>query len=441
MKRISKAALAAMLAVGMGTVVVTPVIAKDKQAKQPELKLGDAFRNTAAPAQKALASGDMAAAETAVAAAEAAASSDDEKYVAAELRLQLLSKQNATPSNDPAVIAKTNQSYKGPIDVLLNNPRTPTDQRAKLATARGQIAFGDKDYAGAIKYYTIAQQAGASSDDISLALAQAKVKTGDIAGGVAGLDQIVKADEAKGQKAPEDLYKYAVSNLYKTNDRATTLDWVKRWLAAYPTTENWRNAIIVFGFQGPTAAQMSKANKVDLYRLMRATGSLADRGDFLEYAQDAIDLGLPDEAKTVIEQGRASGKLPASDSNAKAIASAADRAIAAQGSLGSLATKAKASAKGDLAQQTADAYLGKADYATAIELYNLALQKGVTHADETNMHLGIAEAMSGNTAGAMAPLNAVQSSPNKDVASLWLAYLAGKSSPSAATTPAAPAAS
>jgi tetratricopeptide (TPR) repeat protein len=339
-------------------------------------------------------------------------------------------------------VARANAAYKGPLDSLLGNPKTPVDQRGKLAKARGDIAFGEKDYANAIKYYTTAQQAGVSDDDLTLGLAQSKVKTGDVAGGVAAIDQVVKSYEAKGQKAPEDFYKYAVGNLYKTNDRAATLDWVKRWLAAYPTTANWRNAIFVFGFQGPTAAQLDKTNKVDLYRLLRATGALADRGDYLEYAQYALDLGLPEEAKTAIATGKAAGKVPASDSTAVAIGKSADHAIASEGSLSALATKAASSAKGDLAQQTADAYLGQGNYAKAIELYKLALQKGVTKTEATNMHLGIAEAMSGDKAAAQAPFQAVQSQPAKDVASLWLAYLAKPAeAPAAAPAAAAPSGS
>jgi len=441
MTMISKAAFAALLLAGSSALATSPALAKDKKddQAQPQLKLSDAFRKAAAPAQQALGSGDLAAAATAIDAADAAAKTDDEKYIAAELRLSLVSKQNANVGTDQAAIARSDAAYKVPLDALLSNPKTPVDQRGKLANARGQIAFNDKDYAGAVKYYTMAQQAGYSDPNLGLALAKAKVQTGDVAGGMAAIDQVVKADEAQGQKAPESLYRYAIANLYKTNDRAATLDWVKRWLAAYPSAENWRNAIIVYGFQGPTASTLSKSDKLDLYRLMSATNSLADRGDYVEYGQLAIDLGLPDEAKSVIEKGKASGKLPASDSDAASISKVAANGIASEGSLASIATKAASSPKGDLAQQTADGYLGQGNYAKAIELYKLALQKGVTNTDQTNLHLGIAEAMSGDKAAAQAPLAAVQKNPSKDVAGLWLAYLGGGNTGASATA-AAPAA-
>lgn len=433
MTMISKAALAALLLAGSSALAASPAAAKDKKddQAQPQIKLSDEFRKAASPAQTALTAGDLATAETGITAAEAAAKTDDEKYIASELRLQLLAKQNAG-STDAAAMARADAAYKAPLDSLLSNPKTPADQRGKLANARGQIAFNAKNYPDAIKYYTMAQQAGYSDPDMTLALARAKVQSGDIPGGIASLDQVVKADEAKGQKPPEDFYKYAVANLYKTNDRATTLDWVKRWLTAYPSTANWRNAIIVFGFQGPTAARLGKPEKMDLYRLMNATGSLADRGDYIEYAQYANDLGLPDEAKSVIAKGKAAGKIPASDRDAATISKAAASGISSEGSLAALATKASSSAKGDLAQQTADAYLGQGNYAKAIELYKLALQKGVNNSDLANMHLGIAEAMSGDKASAATHFAAVQNEPSKDVASLWSAYVSGTATATAA---------
>ena len=164
---------------------------------------------------------------------------------------------------------------------------------------------------------------------------------------------------------------------------------------------------------------MGKSEKVDLYRLMKATDALADQGDYEAYAQYANDLGLPDEAKTVITAGKAAGKIPASDTVAAAILKQANNGISSEGSLAALATKASSSAKGDLASQTADAYLGQGNYAKAIELYKVALQKGVAKPDTVNLHLGIAEAMSGDKAAAATQFGTVQAAPTKDVATLW----------------------
>ena len=299
MNKTSKTALAAvLLASAAGLVAAPPAVAKDKKDQQaaaqqgPQLKLSADFRKVAAPAQQALNSGDLATAATGIAATEAAAKTDDEKYIAEQLKLSLIAKQAQAAGNGDAA-GDTNLA--APLDALLANPVTPKDQLGKYAYLRGTIAFEQKKYPDALGYYQKAQAAGYQNPDMPLQIAKAKIASGDIPGGVAEIDTVVKQDEASGQKAPEDLYRYAIANLYKTTDRAATLDWVRRWLQAYPSAKNWRDAIYVFGFQGPTAAQLGKAQKIDLYRLMEVTDSLADEGDYLQYAQYCLDVGLPDD--------------------------------------------------------------------------------------------------------------------------------------------------
>src|SRR3546814_15490316 len=82
-------------------------------------------------------------------------------------------------------------------------------------------------------------------------------------------------------------------------------------------------AIILFGFQGPTAARMGKPERVDLFRLMRATKSLADQSDYLEYAALTFDLGLPSETKTVLAAGTSAGKIASGRADAPALATTA----------------------------------------------------------------------------------------------------------------------
>jgi hypothetical protein len=437
MKTISKTALAAALIVAVGGVAVTqPAAAKQKKEEQaqPQFKLSNDFRKVAAPAQQALNSGDLATAATGIAAAQAAAKTNDEKYIADQLKLSLVAKQQQAAGNGGDAAKDT--TLAAPLEALINNPSTPKDQVGKYAYLRGSIAFEQNKYPDALAYFQKAQAAGYQDPNMPLQIAKAKIENGDVAGGVAELDTVIKADEASGQKAPENLYLYGISKLYKTNDRATTLDWVKRWLSAYPSAENWRKAVYVFGFEGPTAAQLGKAQKLDLYRLMRVTNALADQGDYLQYAQYALDLGLPDEAKTVIAKGQAAGKL-SGNSSAASITKVAQGQISQEGSLAKLATRAKASSSGDLASQTADAYMGQDEYTNAIDLYKVALQKGVKDTNLVNLHLGIAQALSGDKASAITQFDKVQPGPDKDVAILWKTW--AETGSGAAT--AAPAAS
>lgn len=437
----SKTAFAAALLVGAtGLVAVSPAFARkdDKQQAQqgPQLKLSDDFRKVAGPAQKALQGGDLAAAETAVAATEAAAKTDDERYVAAKFRLSLTaSQQKALGGTDAAAMARSDAALAAPLDALINNPVTPQKELGQYAYLRGSIAFDQNKYADALTYFQKAQAAGYQDPNMPLQLAKAKVETGDVTGGVAELDQVMKQQEAAGQKPSEQLYRYAIAKLYRTPNRNLTLDWVQRWLKAYPSAKNWRDAILAFGFQGPTAKNLNRAEQIDLYRLMRQTGSLADQQDYINYADLAYQAGLPHEAKTVIDAGRSSGKVSTSASAANQVYQNAQHAIGEDSSLSTYEKRAAAAAKGDLAAQTADAYLGEGEYAKAVALYREALQKGGVDANQVNTHLGIALAMSGDKAGAETAFNAVTAAPDTDIASLWKTWLT-VGGPSSTTAPA-----
>ena len=157
---------------------------------------------------------------------------------------------------------------------------------------------------------------------------------------------------------------------------------------------------------------------------MRATNSLADQTDYLQYADSVNRRGLPSEAQAVIKEGMAQGKIPAGNAMSKGLLADATKNIAADGPLAGLEKRATTAANGKLAAGTADAYLGQNNYAKSAELYKLALTKGGVDADDVNLHLGIALARSGDKAGAATAFSAVKAAPKSDVAGLWTTWAA-----------------
>jgi hypothetical protein len=415
MKRISTAVLAAALVTG--AVAAAPATAAKKEENPSQLKPSADVLKSAQAAQAALTANDLATAEPAIAAAEAAAQNDDDKYISAALRLSLESKkvQAAGANADSTRLA-------APLDVLIVNPRTPATERPAFAFERGLISFRSKEFARAVTYFEKARELGYNDPRLNTQIVMAKVSAGDTAGGMAELDKIITQTEASGQKADEQLYRFALSRTIQAKDGPATLTWMRRYVTAYPTAKNWRDMIKIYGLQQGSFITPSKAQSLDLYRLMRATGALADQYDYETYAITANQLGLPWEAKTVITEGRAKGKLPATGNSAQLLSTANSR-IAAEGSLTALETKSKSAADGKLASQTGDAQLGSGNYAKAAELYRVALQKGGVNAPEINTRLGVALAMSGDAAGAKAAFSAVTGSPSAEIAALWTTYL------------------
>lgn len=435
MKTFSKLALAAVFATSVsGLAMTAPAVAKKKEEeKKPGLKLSPELLKPAQVAQPAIAAKDFATAEPAVAEVEAAAKTDDDKYIAAALRYDLESQKlyAAQTANPNAPINET--VLAKPLDALIASPSTPVADKGRYAYRRGALAFNGKQYPQAIQYFTQARQLGYVEPNLGLQIAKAKFESGDTAGGSADLDALIQQQTTAGQKVPEDYYRYAIARANMRKDNVSTMAWLRKYVAAYPTPKNWRDVLVTYGLQQSPMATLDNPQKIDLFRLMRAAGALADQYDYEEYAQKVYDRGLPGEAQSVLKEGLAAGKIPAASLPAKELLADTVAAIRTEGSLASLETKAKGAADGKLAAQTADAYLGQNNFAKATELYRLALTKGGVNPDEVNTHLGVALARSGDKAGATTAFAAVKAAPRADIAALWTAWL---QSPSTAATPA-----
>ena len=437
MKKFSTLAMAALLATSAGGLgFAAPAYAqKDKDAaKGPSFKMSKPVLAIASKAQDAIRAKDVATADTLVGQVESAATTDDDIYIAAALRYDL--------ENTKLVIAQTanpkaplNESALGaPLDALIAAKSTPAADRGKYIYRRGLLAYNGGQYPTAIDYFNRAKAAGNTDPQIDLLLSKAKLQGADSPAGLADLDATLRKQEAAGTKPTEEFYRFAIANANKQKNGPLTLSLLARYVAAYPTQKNWRQVIQTYGFQKDSSIQLDSPQKIDMFRLLRQTNSLADQFDYEEYASLAYSRGLPTEAQSVIKEGQASGKVPATSSTAKGLLTDSAAAIRSEGSLGSSETKAKSSSDGKLAAQTGDAYLGQGNNAKAIELYTLALSKGGVNADEVNTHLGIAQERSGDNAAANASFDKVQGQPRAGIAQLW------KASIKAGSTPAAPAA-
>lgn len=417
MKMLSNAMLAALLAGSASLVLAQPAAAQKKEEQQqgPQLKLSKEVRGPAAQAQTALGAKDVATATPLVAQTEAAAKTDDEKYIAAALRLNLEAIRMGSGGDSAALTA--------PLDALLANPKTPQADKARYAYQRGIIAANAKDAAGANRFFEQAQQFGYNDPNLPLQMVKLKMDSGDVAGGSAALQKMVEQQTAAGTKPPEDIYRYAIAKTNQKKMNAETMAWMRRYLAAYPTSKNWRDMMMFWGIQPQAVVTLDKGQKVDLYRMLRSGKALADQYDYEIYAQWTFDQGLPWESKAVLNEGKTAGKIPASSANATSLLAAANKSISNEGSMTAVEARAQKAADGKLAASTADAYLGSGDYAKSVTLYRLALQKGGVDANTVNTRLGIALVNAGDKAGAKTAFQAVTGAPRADIAAWWMDFL------------------
>ena len=425
MKILSKLAVAALLTTSVGGLTVAmPAAAQKKDEQKGGMKLSKPVAAIAKSAQDAIAAKNFAVADPILIQVETLATTDDDKYVAAALRYdyenqKLAAAQAANPKAplDQTALAK-------PLDALIAAKNTPAADRGKYLYRRGQLASIGGQFQVATQYYAQAKAAGYSDPDFELQLIKTKFQSGDVPGGLTDLEAEVNKQEAAGTKAPEAYYRYAIAQANQRQLKPQTMTWLKKYITAYPTTANWRAILITYGLQPTSIVKLDKSQSIDLFRLLRASGSLADQALYEEYAQGVYDRGLPYEAQAVVREGQASGKLPATSSAAKAIAADSAVAIRDEGSLAAQEKKAAAAKDGKLASQVGDAYLGQGNYAKAIELYRSALTKGGVAVDEVNTHLGIALARSGDKAGATSAFALVTTEPRAGIAQLWTTYVA-----------------
>jgi hypothetical protein len=422
MKVVSKLALTAMLALGSTALVSTPALAqKDKKgaaAKEDPnaLKVGDAFRKAAQPAMDAVQAKNWAAAAPALDALDQAVQNDDEKYYAAYLRTRVQIGQN-----DMAGLTKT-------LPILIASPRTPANElpiyKRQYYTIIGNQALNEKKYPEAIDGLTKAREAGNNDFDISIALANAYAATGKPNESVAEVDRAIQSVKATGQKPPVAWYQFAIPRVYATGNRAATADWMKKMIADYPTKQNWRWGVLVMrGSADQAGGRLTPAQRIDLYRLLRTTKVLADQNDYLDYAESVNAAGLPWEAVAVIDEGRAAGKLPAGNADIGRVYTSAQTKSKSEGSLTPLIKQSQAAANGKMAAQTGDAFLASGDYAKAVELYDVALQKGGVATDDVNLHRGIALYNLGRKDEARTGFGQVKGAPAVDLAALWAVAL------------------
>ncbi|MGK6319829.1 hypothetical protein [Sphingomonas sp. DT-204] len=424
MKLISHAALVAVLTAGVAaTAVTTPAVAqkkKEKDAGAPQLNLSEAIRKPVSEAQAAIAAKDNTTAMAKIAEAEAIAKTDDDRYVVNALKL-------------PIIAQGQDQNALLPVlDALISNPKTPQTDLPRYNYFRGAIPFQNKKYADALPYLTKARDLGYQDQNLALQIAQSMVETGNVAGGVAEIDKAIKAEEAAGRKAPQDWYNYAVAKLFTTGQKGETAAWLQRSVKAYPTTENWRKVILVYrdGREAKGGQPLDRSQRLDLFRLMRATKALADQSDYLEYANLAYQAGLPYETKAVLDEGKATGKIPATNATATQLLRDAQAAIKSDAPLATI--EKQASTSGKAAMSAGDVNLALGNYAKAVEFYKLALSKGGVDTSEANLRLGQALTQAGDKAGARTAFQGVTTAPRSEIAGFWTNWM--DLSPAAAAT-------
>lgn len=430
----AKPALLALLSLGIALPLATPALAQ--KPAEVKLTINENVRKAQAETRKVFdkvialttsTGGRITAANSAqvvqtlgeaeapIAAAEAAAKTNDELYVAQELRYRKESLTNAARfHSDSRMAGQESVRFAPYLDKLLTNPSTPATSVGEYAYERGHIAYLAQRYNDAIPLFQRAKAAGNTNPMIDAYVVDIKIKQKDFAGAAAEMEPVIARMKAAGQPVPESFYLVAIEQAYRGKSPLAT-QYELRWNTDFPSPKNWHDSLVRMQTRGAT---LDLRQRLDVWRLMRASKAIADEKERHFYAQDALDAGATREALAVLQSGNASDP-----ETAKLLASARTRA-AASTPPAAAATKAKAASDAQSALTAGNFAYADGNYPLAAEMYKLAQTRGAPDKDALLISLGAAQAQAGDKAGAQASFQAVTGAPRKDIATYWLAYLA-----------------
>jgi len=413
------AALAALLALG-ATAAFVPAAAQPSHT----LDLSREERAAIAALQAAAAGYDRAAQDGALAAARAAARGAGARHAIAHYQFEFGRARGDAAMQSQAVDALV----EGGLATNAELPALLAHQAARAYSA-GQTDRTDRLLARIVELQPSNPVALADYGQFKSRVAsRGQYLVADRTTAVTLFARAIAASEAAGRPAPQAWYLRAMATGYDSTRPPVnaavlapqTIAFARGLVTNYPSRSNWRDALLAY-------RELSAADPtldLDIRRLARATEAMLGERDYMEGAEALNRANMVGEAKAVLDEGVSRGMLDAAKPAVAQLIATVNRRLAAdRAGLPRLRTQAQAAATGGAAREAGDAHFGHGQYAEAVELYRLALQKGGEDPNLVNARLGAALALAGRRPEAEAALRAV-AGPRADLAGFWLAWLA-----------------
>lgn len=292
---------------------------------------------------------------------------------------------------------------------VLNSGRLSGEDEQRTTAALAGIYFQQKNYPLAIRVAQRYLKAGGSDPEMRTLLTQSYYLSNDCAPLVSQLKASTDAQANGGHAPDEGQLQMLATCAQKVKDGNAYRGALGLLVAYHPSPAYWDE--MVTAIRGNPGYLPSL--DLDIYRLRRATGSLASANAYMEMTQLALVAGSPAEGKQVIDQGFASGVL-GKDAEA-------DR----EKRLQALAAK-RAQSGGDATTPAAPIDAGmnlvfEGHAQQGLPMMEQAIAKGgLEHPDAARLRLGEAYYVAGQKARAVQVLRTVKGADGSaDLARLW----------------------
>lgn len=357
--------------------------------------------------QNAINANDTAAIPAKLAAAQSVAKSPDEKYFVAVNQVKA-----ATNAKDLA-------GLRTGLEAMEASGAAETPVLVGLYTNLGIMHYEAKQVDQAAWAFERAVALDANNANSLKLLGSVREKQGRKAEALPLLQKSFALAKAAGQPPRENDYKFAAKLAYDIKSPAAG-EITRAWIADYPTSHNWRDALRIYRDVSNVSADV----KIDTLRLARAAGALKGELDYYGLATELFNKGNLAEAKAVVDEGTAANVISLGKPEFKDLATR----LAKAPTRAAVDASAKAALAGGSAKamlDAGDALYGVGAYAEAVPLYRAALAKGGLDANLVNLRLGAALARSGDKAGATAAFNAAGGA-QAELAKYWQVWLAAR---------------
>lgn len=315
----------------------------------------------------------------------------------------------------------TDDSIKA-LQSLINSGRLSNAEQGQYSATLAGLYYRARDYKNAANWASRALKSNPSDGTSRALMIQSYYLAGDYA--TAGREVLadVQAAERAGQAPPEDKLQLLANIAGRSGgDKGAYLAALEKLAAYYPKREYWADLLLRIESKPGFSNRLS----LELLRLRAATKTLASGGDYMEYAQLALQQRQAAEAKKILDEGFANGKLGKGEDaerEKRLLALATDRATTALNDLKAAETESLQDKDGNALVRIGLAYSGLGQHEKGIALIQQGIKKGgLKQPNDANLHLGIAQLRAGQKARAAQAFKAVGGNDGAaDLARLWM---------------------
>ena len=398
------------IAIALAAVPMSGAAVAQAQAQQA-ITLSQDERSALLPVQTAVVAKDWAAAQAALAAVAGSATSPGARYTIGRFQLEI-----GLGLGDVAMQAQG-------IDTLIASGLVPAADLPALYRNQAVLANDAGNKVKAEAGFTKVVELSPADSEALVNLAQVKVDLKKPEDAVQLLSRAIAVKRAAGQPVDESWYKYALKIAYGGRAspvlRAAAVKLSDELVAAYPTRDNRRDALLIFR----DTAGLDPAAELDLMRFMRASGTLAGERDWYDLADGLYKAGSYAEARAVLTDGAAGRMIdPGKAAFAELIRLTDARLTGDRASLASEEAAALEAGNGVMALKIGDALYGYGEQAKAIALYRAALRKGGVDPNVVNTRLAMALLAAGDRPAAEALFKSL-SGTRARLGAFWLTWL------------------